>query len=592
MKFEIESQLSVRCFRCGCFGHRGPQCENYTADRRSQNSSSVGMEKCWICGCLGHIAVECKEERVTCFSCGKRGHKQEDCTSPMANCWNCGEKGHIKKDCPVKKNVGMCFYCHKVGHHSKDCRQKVCYICQSKDHLCTRCPQKRARSLQPYTNWYSRRSRHPQREQDHQMAFQQGHVSKAFLFDTQCYQSFGQQQQVPPCIRPKSEPLSFDQKSLISPERPMPMRMRSDPIRYSTSFGSSIWHSQGSQSMESFDSINQSYFSAIAPHVGLSVQADQDWSEFSMPDVFSRSDESTMKVTKSENDRGMSSLDGSPRSLIEQSALAAIANWRKDISSELGHSPPTWSPSNVRVSSGSRVELNNRGARQSEKQELTAEYNSVNPPCIKVGGENTILDTGNGQTLPVQDKLILQPTQETQTSADLREEVVEDMKVETLPNVINNNNRSPSITSTSTRDSSTHLSISTMSNGKQKEGKAQTAEGLVPENTAKKINFVARSNAEYLEEIETEGNDVNEELTRVIQQLAKAKLKLHKKEEQLDKTRKIVKELKKAFLDSLTNKKFCPNKSEQNIEGEDFSNRCPNCIQKLKNFESCEECML
>jgi len=491
MKFEIESQLSVRCFRCGCFGHRGPQCENYTADRRSQNSSSVGMEKCWICGCLGHIAVECKEERVTCFSCGKRGHKQEDCTSPMANCWNCGEKGHIKKDCPVKKNVGMCFYCHKVGHHSKDCRQKVCYICQSADHLCTRCPQKRARSLQPYTNWYSRRTQHPQLGQDHQKALQQEHISRALLFDTQYSQSFGQQKHFPQCIRSKSEPFSFDQRRLISPERPMPLRMKSDPIRYSPSFGSSIWHSQGSQSMKNFELRNQSYFSAVAPHVGsggLNLKADQDWSEFSIPDVFSRSDENTMKVTKSENGRGMPPLDRSQRSLIEQSALAAIANWRKDISRELGHRPPTWRPSNAWANSGSRVELNNRGARQSEKQELTDEYKSVDPPCIDVG-ENTFLDTGDGQALPVQDKQILQPTQETQTSPDVREEVVEDMKVEILSNVINNSNRSPSISSTSTRDSSTHLSISTMASGKQKDGNAQTVEGLVPEITAKKNQF-------------------------------------------------------------------------------------------------------
>jgi len=116
--------------------------------------------------------------------------------------------------------------------------------------------------------------------------------------------------------------------------------------------------------------------------------------------------------------------------------------------------------------------------------------------------------------------------------------------------------------------------------------------GLCQKLRQKKINFVARSNAEYLEEIETEGNDVNEELTSVIQQLAEAKLKLYKKEEQLDKTLKIVKELKKVFHDSSINKKFCPNKSEQNIEGEDISNRCPNCIQILKNFESCEECMV
>jgi len=199
----------VRCFKCGCFGHRGLQCVNFLVDGSYQNSSAGGMlEKCWICGRLGHIAVECKEKTVTCFSCGQRGHKQEDCSSPMANCWNCGERGHIKKDCPVKKNVGMCFYCHKVGHHSKDCDQKVCYICRSKDHLWTRCPLKGTRGFQPRINGYKRRLRHFQHGQDHQKTFQQQHFSKQLLLDTQCYQSFGQQEQFPGCIRSKSVPLS------------------------------------------------------------------------------------------------------------------------------------------------------------------------------------------------------------------------------------------------------------------------------------------------------------------------------------------------------------------------------------------------
>jgi len=155
---------SVRCFKCGCFGHRGNQCAGQVAygmggipmhpggPRHRGGYSSYkpapndGLEKCWICGCLGHKAKDCTEEQVTCFSCGARGHKQEDCTSPMANCWNCGKPGHIKRDCPLKKNVGMCFHCHKVGHHSKNCDMKACYVCGSKDHLYTRCPFKDSRA--------------------------------------------------------------------------------------------------------------------------------------------------------------------------------------------------------------------------------------------------------------------------------------------------------------------------------------------------------------------------------------------------------------------------------------------------------------
>jgi len=142
MQIDNVSQLSVRCFKCGSFGHRGAECW-----KRTEANPNGHFEKCWICGCLGHIAVECKEKTVTCFSCGARGHKQENCVSAMANCWNCGVKGHIKRTCPMKKKLGMCFYCHRVGHHSKDCKQKACYYCSSKDHLLTQCPHKESRGI-------------------------------------------------------------------------------------------------------------------------------------------------------------------------------------------------------------------------------------------------------------------------------------------------------------------------------------------------------------------------------------------------------------------------------------------------------------
>jgi len=379
MKFESESQLSVRCFKCGCFGHRGLQCENYLADRRSQNSSAGGMlEKCWICGCLGHIAVECKEKMVTCFSCGERGHKQEDCISPMANCWNCGERGHIKKDCPVKNNVGMCFYCHKVGHHSKDCDQKVCYICESKDHLWTRCPLRGARGFQPRINGYGRQLRHLQQVQDHQKTSRQGHFSKQLLINAQCYQSFGQHQQFPGCIRPKSVPLSSEQKKATAQDRPMPLRWSSDPAEFSAFLGSSQELSQVPQSIGDYEMIRNKSCSPNVGSVGLSQRSDYDGSGFSMPDVFSRSDESTMKVTESENDSVMPSVESRQRRLIH----SVLAEWNKDISTKPDHGLPTWGSSEIWWNNGLRAELNNSQARsqfstQSEKLRVTSEYDSV-----------------------------------------------------------------------------------------------------------------------------------------------------------------------------------------------------------------------
>lgn len=605
MKFENESQLSVRCFKCGCFGHRGLQCENYLADRRSQNSSSGGMlEKCWICGCLGHIAVECKEKTVTCFSCGQRGHKQEDCISPMANCWNCGERGHIKKDCPVKKNVGMCFYCHKVGHHSKDCDQKVCYICGSKDHLWTRCPLKGARGFQPRRNGSIRRMRQLQHGQDHQKTFRQEHFSKQLLFDSHSYPSFGQQQQVPRCIRSKSVPISSEQARAISQERPMPLRRNSDPVGCSASFGSSLDHSQVSQSMNDFGwMFNQSCLSGFEPPVGsagLGLRSDQDGSGFSMADVFSRSDESSMKVTESENDSVVPALDNRHRSLIQ----SVIADWKKDISREPEHDLPTWCSSEVWWNNGLRVELNNPQAislssTQSEKQEIAGKHTSFYLACNKDKkdcGGNTILDGGDEQTIQIQDQQILQPSQDSQTMSldalDIRDEAAAEMKVGTISNVINTNNRSPDISSMSTKCSSTSTSVSTLSGGKHNDGRAQTVEGFAPETAARKLKS-NWSNAEFLDEIKTKGNDVHKELKRMREQLAEAKTKLDEKEEQLDKTRKMVEALKRViFLDSSVKKKVCPKKHEQGTKGEDVSNRCPNCIQILKNLKSCVKCMM
>jgi len=600
MQFENESQLSVRCFRCGCFGHRGLQCENYLANRISQNSNTGGMlEKCWICGCLGHIAVECKEKTVTCFSCGERGHKQEDCSSPMANCWNCGERGHIKKDCPVKRNVGMCFYCHEVGHHSKDCRKKVCYICQGKDHLWTRCPWKAARGFQPRARGYMRPMRHSQSEQDYQKSFGNEHFLEQLLFDTQGYQSFGQQQQVPRCIRPKSVPLSFEQERAIAQERPMPLRMNSDPAGYSTSFGS-LEDSRVSQSMDDFQLIrNQTYLSAIAPHVGsvgLSLKSDQDGSGFSMADVFNRSDESTMKVTESENGSVMPSLNGNYRGLIQSD----LTDWKKGIYREPEHGVPKCNSSEDKWL---HAEMNNPEARtllstQIEKQELTGEYGSVDLPISRdkrFCEENTMADVGDGQTGPVHHQA-LQLTWKTQTKPDVlegRDKAVADTKVETVSNGINTKSPTRTITSTLSEDCNISISESAMSNRKQKDGKAHTVEGFVPEFTAKKLNSLEMSNAKLLDEIETKGNDVHAELIRAREQLAEAKVKLDQKAEQLDKTQKMVEALKKViFLDSLVKKKFCPKKNELSTRREDVSIRCPSCIQILKNLESCEECVM
>jgi len=223
MQTDDVNQLSVivRCFKCGCFGHRGMECERHTL-----SNPNAHLDKCWICGCLGHIAVECKEKTVTCFSCGERGHKQSECQSLMANCWNCGEKGHIKRTCPLKKNVGMCFYCHEVGHHSKECTQKACFNCSSKDHLWTQCPLKGSRGFR----------RRPRREncktvQDDECARQVKPFSLPLLY--QNGYSYSPNEQVPSGSEGYSPQLrspqlrSFNQASV---QYPQARRHRSAPL--------------------------------------------------------------------------------------------------------------------------------------------------------------------------------------------------------------------------------------------------------------------------------------------------------------------------------------------------------------------------
>jgi len=598
MRFESASQLSVRCFKCGCFGHRGHQCENYLVDGRYQNISAGGMlEKCWICGCLGHIAVECKEKTVTCFSCGQRGHKQEDCISPMANCWNCGERGHIKKDCPLKKNVGMCFYCHQVGHHSKDCDQKVCYICESKDHLWTRCPLKGARGFQLRGNGHMRRTRHFQNGQGYQKTFRRQHFSKQLLFDSQYYQSVGQQQQFPGCIRSKSVPLSSAQSGTIAQDRQMPLRINSDPAGFSASFGSSIQHPQIAQRMLDYEMIcNQSLTNDGCE--GRSLRSHHDSSGFSSLGGLSRSDESNMKATESENENVVHSMDTHHSNLIQ----SVLADWKKDISREPDHGLPTLGSSEMWWNNELRVGLNNLQARsqfsaQKKMLRVLGENNKVDPSCNKDRkdcGENKILVDEDAQIIPVQDQQILQPSPESDLKSldvlDACEEEVEETKDGTLSNIINTNNLSPTASFMSTNDSSTNISISVTCSGKQKDCKTVAVDEFVPDTTPKRCNS-RLSNAKLPEKIHRNG--VHEELKRVREQLVEANKKLNEKKEQLDKTHKMVEALKRVILlDSSVKMKYCPKKQEQSTKDEDVSNRCQSCIQILKKLESCEKCMI
>jgi len=599
MKFENESQLSVRCFKCGCFGHRGLQCENFSSERRSQNPNAGGMlEKCWICGCLGHIAVECKEKQVTCFSCGERGHKQEDCTSPMANCWNCGKRGHIKKGCPLKKNVGMCFYCHQVGHHSKDCDQKVCYICASKNHLWTRCPLKALRGgAQPRSNGYLSRMRHVPRRQNHRKAFHPTQFSSALMLENQYYQSFAHQQQTPRCIRPKSDllPLSSTQERnlAVSQQRtPVTMRRNSDPVGYSANLGPPQYdHPRLTHALDDLDLLaNPSSFRSVFPQFRFEGQrSDFDGNSFDMGDIYSRSDESMLRVTELEKDKSpMLSLDGRRKSLIQNNSSV----W-KEIAPESDPGVATWrSSSDVWRSWDTGLELTNPEVPLTNKLKEKPGDNSGIEGVDSTSKEDcTINEREERDRKPVQNQSTVQPVQETQTESSEVPDSAGDRKEGVCrPNMMSI--PSPTVTSTSIKDgTSSQISESTTSSGTQEDVKAEIVDVSLLE-VIKSASKPAES-TKTESSLEIQVNDVQEELERMREELADAKVKLVEKEQQLDNTQKIVQRLKDVmWLESAVKQKFCQGQDEHNTKGVVVRNRCANCIQILENLKSCEECVM
>jgi len=606
MKFESESQLSVRCFKCGCFGHRGLQCAKYSSNGRSQSSSAGALpKKCWICGCLGHIAAGCRAKTVTCFSCGQRGHKQADCASPMANCWNCGMKGHIKKNCPIKKNVGMCFYCHQVGHHSKDCDQKVCYHCKSKDHLLNRCPFIGFQNRQPLINPCVRRMRHLQRGQDHQNASQQEQFSNQLFVDDRYSSSIGLELETPSGIRKKSVPLLSHQEKIIGHGRPIPLRSTSDPIGYSASFGLSLEHSRLSKSMDDFQLINQSSLGSITTNLrSMGLRSDED-SGISMLDLYSRSDESSMKVTESEKDSCfvMPSLDDLCRSPIQ----SVIGGWKKDISKEPEAGLPPWGSSKVWWDNGLRIELSNLETAsltntQSEKQTVTSgsECSDLSNDDKKESGETTMVIGWDGERPPVQDQNTLKCAEEAQIKSsnvsDVRDVPLANTTVETISNFINTINPSSTITPTFNEDSDAHLSKSTMSGGKEEYVKAATVKEFMPEATTKTPNSAALSKTEAQIDIEAKESEVFEELKSVQKQLAEAQTKLDIREKELDTSHKMVEALKKVILlGGTVKKKVLFKKCEQITKTEIVCNNypnTPNLYSNLKKLKIGEQCMM
>jgi len=497
MQIDNISQLSVRCFKCGCFGHRGMECE-----RRTQANPNGHFEKCWICGCLGHIAVECKEKTVTCFSCGARGHKQENCVSAMANCWNCGEKGHIKRTCPLKRNVGMCFYCHKVGHHSKECNQKACFNCSSKDHLWTRCPLKDSRGM-------SRRPRRQNRET------RRDDEVRPFSFPLMFQTGYNLQSH-------EQENYSTPIKTSTSTQRyPLPIRSNSSPLPLS------VPHNRMVQSLDELD-LAQLSFERQLKSFGSSRQVQQSRTprqgDMDLVDILGplyRPEDSPPLTNP-----GTIRANSVPVLPSGDDVWGAVAHKRGASVEEL----PKWANS----------------AGNSWNNGLPTPFASGKLEIIK----QKALDTDNKNIA----KFIVDPKEWTAQS-------------ESPP---------PALSSASPV-------VSEVSNNTSQSLKSRSAEDIMV--TTEEDPDLETTPLSKPQEPSKTGEHVIEELERVKMKLADTERQLLQTTEQLEKTQEVVAGLQKIIdLESEVKTKFSRLPQES-------TNKCQNCIDRLKAFDSCKNCV-
>ncbi|XP_050875582.1 uncharacterized protein LOC127079213 [Lathyrus oleraceus] len=61
--------------------------------------------RCFKCGEFGHRIFECKSTIVNCFKCGKPSHGVVECKSNSLTCYNYGEHGHISTQCEKPKKA-------------------------------------------------------------------------------------------------------------------------------------------------------------------------------------------------------------------------------------------------------------------------------------------------------------------------------------------------------------------------------------------------------------------------------------------------------------------------------------------------------
>ena len=85
-RYYLDSNPTIKCFRCKEFGHMTRECPNERKQNAcilcggSHDSFMCHAKLCFKCNKMGHKASECQEKDVTkCFSCGQVGHAQNRC---------------------------------------------------------------------------------------------------------------------------------------------------------------------------------------------------------------------------------------------------------------------------------------------------------------------------------------------------------------------------------------------------------------------------------------------------------------------------------------------------------------------------------
>jgi hypothetical protein len=76
-----------------------------------------------------------------CFVCRSRDHLARSC--PLVQCGDCGNFGHARGTCPSNpiSTPHNTMRLPNLGSHDQGSNQIACYICQSRDHVVTYCPQ-------------------------------------------------------------------------------------------------------------------------------------------------------------------------------------------------------------------------------------------------------------------------------------------------------------------------------------------------------------------------------------------------------------------------------------------------------------------